>query len=107
MIYEKFLEQFTDWRPTTLYWQRFSIAEKFGKEEILTVYLEVFKEAKTNYKLLTELAMILNHKSWEHCCYNNDSDLCTFYTNLYIEVKNYACDALKDDELTYFLTTLD
>ena len=107
MIYEQFLAQFTDWRPTTLYWQRFSIAEKFGKEEILLVYAEVFKEAENNYKLLTELVMILNHKTWEHSEYIRNSSFSSLYSDLYYQTKEYAENTLKEDELQYFIDVLD
>ena len=106
MIYEDFLAKFTDWRPTTLYWQRFSIAESYGKREIRKVYDELFKEAKKDYKLLTELVMILNHKTWQH---NNDAEpaLSELYEELYYEANDYAVTNLKDDELSYFADITD
>lgn len=107
MIYEQFLAQFTDWRPSTLYWQRFSIAEKFGKEEITRVYHEIFNEAKTDYKLLTELVMILNHKTWEYSEYIAKSEFCDLYSELYYTTNQYAIDTLKDDELRYFADVTD
>ena len=107
MIYENFLAQFTDWRPTTLYWQRFSIAEKYGKEEIRNVYGDIFKEAKKNYKLLTELVMILNHKSWYHCKNLESSMFCDLYAELFHTTYQYAADNLQEEELRYFLTTTD
>ena len=106
VIYEDFLAQFTDWRPTTLFWQRFSIAEEFGKREIRKVYHEIFKEAKKDYKLLTELVMILNHKTWQHND-SKDSDLSEFYEELYYEAQNYAVNTLKDEELSYFTGITD
>lgn len=107
MIYEQFLERFTDWRPSTLYWQDFSIAEKYGKYEIRRVYTETFKEAKEDYRLLTELVMILNHKSWQHCEYINCSEFCNYYSDLFQKTKKYALSHLKGDELTYFLEVTD
>lgn len=107
MIYEKFLSQFTDWRPDTLYWQKFSIAEKYGKAEILAVYTDLFAEAKKDYKLLTELTMVLNHKSWQHCKDLENSSFCTLYTDLFRTVKEYAETHLKGKELNYFLKILD
>lgn len=107
IIYEQFLAQFTDWRPTTLYWQRFSIAEKYGKEEVKRVYNEIFAESKKDYKLLTELVMILNHKSWEHCEDIDCSDFCNIYSDLFMTAKEYAENHLEGDELRYFLDTTD
>lgn len=107
MIYEQFLAQFTDWRPTALYWQRFSIAEKFGKDEIERVYHEIFKESKKDYKLLTELVMVLNHKSWEHCEYTDYSEFCEQYSDLYYKAKEYAETHLEGDGLRYYLDVTD
>ena len=107
MIYENFLSQFTDWRPTQLYWQRFSIADSYGKNEIQKVYSEIFKEAKTDYKFLTELVMVLNHKSWEHSQYQGNSSISKLYSDLFYETKEYAEDVLSGIELSYFLDTID
>ena len=106
MIYEDFLAQFTDWRPTTLYWQRFSIAEEFGKQEIKRVYKDIFKEAKKSYKLLTELVMILNHKTWQHK-ETTGSGLYDLYEELYDDTKDYALDHMKKEELSYFFDITD
>ena len=107
MIYENFLSQFTDWRPTQLYWQRFSIAEGYGKAEIKNVYKTIFEEAKHNYKLLTELVMVLNHKSWEYSEYHNGSGICELYSDLFYETKKYADETLSGAELSYYLDTID
>ena len=107
MIYETFLSKFTDWRPSTLYWQRFSIAEKYGIEEVRSVHDEIFLEAKKDYKLLTELVMILNHKSWQHCENIESTELCKLYSDLFYRDKEYALSRLEGDELSYFLDTTD
>lgn len=107
MIYEDFLAQFTDWRPTTLYWQRFSIAEGYGKQEISSIYEGIFKEAKKNYKKLTELVMILNHKCWQHCENNGVDGLCETYSSLFYETREYAINHLSGDELQYFFDITD
>ena len=107
MVYENFLSQFTDYKPITLYWQRFSIAESFGKDEISKVYKEIFNEAKDDYMLLTELVMVLNHKSWQYCENINNSTICKLYTSLYEKTNEYAHTNLKGNELTYFYEVTD
>ena len=107
MIYEDFLSGFTSWRPENLYWQRFSIAERFGKNEIQSVYDDIMKESKKDYKRLTELVMVLNHKSFQHCEDVENKALCKFYTTLYKEANAYASDTLQGDELRYFLDVTD
>ena len=107
MIYEDYLAQFTDWRPTQLYWQRFSIAERYGKDEIIRVYDDILKESKDNFKLLTELVMVLNHKSWQHCEDIDHSAFCDIYSNLFYKTQKYALDHLTGDGLNYFLDVTD
>lgn len=107
MIYEQFLAQFTDWRPSKLYWQRFSIAEKFGETEIKKVYNDILKEAKKDYKAMTELVMALNHKSWQHCEDREFSTFCSVYKTLFESTYKLASSSLKDNELKYFLEITD
>lgn len=107
MIYEQFLEQFTDWRPQTLYWQRFSIAERFGENEIKKVYKEIFDEAKNDYKLLTELVMVLNHKTWQHCEDLSRSRFCDVYIDLFEKANKYTLSNLSGEALQYFIKTTD
>ena len=81
---------------TTLF-QDFSIADNFGVSAIKDTYKRMFKEYKHQYKELTELVMVLNWKIWEH-----------YETNVeYSKVYGYACNNLKDEELSYFLRTVD
>ena len=107
MVYEQFLSGFTSWRPAYSCWPRFSIAEKFGKKEINTVYNDIFKAAKSDYKLLTELVMVLNHKVFEYSEYPKNTTLCAYYSELFLRTKNYALDTLNGAELQYFLETID
>lgn len=107
MIYEDYLAGFTDYKPITLYWQRFSIAEHFGTNEIKQLYNDIFKDAKNDYKLLTELVMVTNHKSWQHHDYANNPVLCKLYADLYNKADKYACEHLTGEELDYFLSVTD
>ena len=107
MIYADFLSQFTDWKTETCYWQRFSIAERYGENEINDTYKELFEESKNDYKLLTELVMILNHKSWEHCENIKKTKLCDKYADLFRTAYEYACKHLEGYQLRYFLEVTD
>ena len=49
MIYIDYLSQFTDWRPTQNYWQRFSITEKIGLDEVGAEFKTIFNDAKGDY----------------------------------------------------------
>ena len=53
-------------RVKTTFWMDFSIADRFGKSAVKDTYKTAFESWKDNYKYLTELVMVLNHKIWEH-----------------------------------------
>ena len=46
----------------TTFWNDFSIADRFGLSAIQDTFNRAFKEWKENYKYLTELVLVLNHK---------------------------------------------
>ena len=48
----------------TTFWNDFSIADRFGLSAIQDTFNRAFKEWKENYKYLTELVLVLNHKIW-------------------------------------------
>ena len=107
MVYEQWLANFTDWRPETQAWQSFSIAERVSEREINDTYQRLFKEMKGDYKKLTELVMVLNHKMFQHNEIPNHRRLCELYSNLFETTDSYAIKNLKGDGLTYFLSVTD
>ena len=107
MVYEQWLSQFTDWRPATQAWQSFSIADTISETEINCVYRRLFKEMKDDYKTLTELVMVLNHKMFQHKEIPGHRRLSELYANLFESADSYALKVLKDDELSYFLSVTD
>ena len=50
----------------TTFWNDFSIADRFGLSAIQDTFSRAFEEWKENYKYLTELVLVLNHKIWQH-----------------------------------------
>lgn len=89
----------------TTFFEDFGIAEPFGKNAILDTYKRGLEYAKTDYKVLTELVMVLNWKIWEH--YEKNEALARIYNDLWQKADNYATGHLKGDELTYFYRTTD
>lgn len=63
------LEDLTDFRPSYTFYSDFAIAE-FSKvylrdsKAVESTYRQVVKSWGKNYKALTEIVMVLNHKSW-------------------------------------------
>ena len=92
------------YEPKTTFWSDFSIADRFGVNAIKDTYMRAFNEWKNEYEYLTELVMVLNHKSWQ---FANNDELCELYAELYYQTLNYAYDNLKGEELSYFLEVTD
>ena len=65
MSYTDWLKNFTDYKPITNFWNDFSIAEQIGEDEVKGTFDRLFKEWKDNFKYLTELVMVLNHKMFQ------------------------------------------
>lgn len=107
MDYEEFLSQFTDYKPITTFFSDLSIAERFGLDAVHETYKRAFREWKSNYKYLTELVMVLNHKIWQWYSVNPQSPYVSTYHNLWIKTRNYAEDNLKNDELSYYYRVTD
>ena len=93
--------------PMTTFWDDFSIAEKFGQSAIADTAKRAFNEWKHDYVYLTELILVLNHKSWEYAIIN--SELSSFYSDLYEIYDNKAYNEIKDnpEASRYYYRTLD
>ena len=91
---------------TTTFWQDFSIADAFGVKAIKDTYKRAFEEWKEDYRYLTDLVIVLNHKCWQHY-ENGNEELSALYSDLYYEADAYALDNLKGDEATYYFKKTD
>ncbi len=89
----------------TTFWSDFSIADKFGLTAIQDTFNRAFKEWKEDYKYLTELILLLNHKKWQY--YETRPEFTTLYNSLWEQADRYAVENLKDDELSYFYDVTD
>ena len=99
------IEKMTGYKPLTTFWSDFSTAEQFGIEAVKGTFKRAFEEWKGDYKFLTELVMVLNHKIWQW--YEKNDELARVYNALWEEADNYGCENLKSGELDYFYETLD
>lgn len=91
---------------STTFWSDFSIADAFGVKAIKDTYKRAFKEWKDDYKYLTDLVIVLNHKCWQHYEKGN-TEYSQLYEKLYYEAHDYALDNLKGEELSYYLRVTD
>ena len=89
----------------TTFWNDFSIADKFGLSAIQDTFNRAFEEWKEDYKYLTELILVLNHKIWQY--YKTRPEFAALYNSLWEQADQYAVENLKDEELGYFYDVTD
>ncbi len=99
------IEAFNGYKPITSFWTDFSIADRFGVKGIKETFNNNFEEWKDNYKYLTELVLVLNHKIWQW--YEKNEQLAKLYNELWQKADSYACENLKGEEMEYFYMTTD
>lgn len=90
----------------TTYYDDFSIAEIFGAGAVKDTYKQAFENNKDDFKVLTELAMILNWKIWEHYPQGH-SDWAELYTQLYEQLDGWILENFSENELSYYYKTMD
>lgn len=103
-----FVCSYPEWqekRISSTFWQDFCIADAFGLNAVKDTFRRAFGEWKTNYKMLTELVGVLNHKIWQH--YSVTPELAELYDKLWKQADAYGADNLKGEELEHFLSVLD
>ena len=89
----------------TTFWDDFSIADRFGLSAIQDTFNRAFGEWKEDYKYLTELVLVLNHKIWQY--HETRPDMAILYNTLWTQTDLHAKENLKDDELSYFYEVTD
>ena len=89
----------------TTFWDDFTIADAFGLNAIQDTFDRAFNEWKSDYKYLTDLVMVLNHKIW--FWHKKDDSIAKLYNTLLMKADGYAVNNLTGDELNYFLEVTD
>ena len=93
------------YEPFTTFWEDFSIADAFGAEAVQDTFDRAFNEWKTQYKYLTELTIVLNHKIW--LWYEKDDEMARLYDKLWKQADQYACNTLQGEEMAYYYKVTD
>lgn len=104
MTFREFMQE-NGYKVQTTFWEDFTIADVFGLSAIQDTFNRAFTEWKEDYKFLTELVLVLNHKIWQY--YERKPEVAALYNTLWEQADQYAVDNLKDDELSYFLDVTD
>ena len=99
------VEAMCGYKPMTTFWEDFVIAERFGINAIKDTYNRAFEEWKNDYKYLTELVMVLNHKVWRY--YESNTKYAELYQDLWERTDAYAVENLQGEELAYFYEVTD
>ena len=105
MTFQEYCLNELGYKTLTTYWDDFSIAERFGIKAIADTFREAVNEHYRNYKILTELVLILNHKIWYY--YEKNERLAKLYNNLWETLDQWCCNHLKGEELSYYYRILD
>ena len=93
-------------RVETTFHMDFAIAERFGEKAVKDTYNRAFGEWKNDYRYLTELVMVLNHRCWLWYEKKNEK-LSELYGDLFYKAQGWAYDHLKGEELNFFLEVTD
>lgn len=115
------LPDFTDFKPDYTFYSDFSIAdfyEALGKRgSVVDTFKRVLSSWGKDYKALTEIIMVLNHKSWSFAEYVDGSylrigrvksnELAKLYSDLYYKALDFADKNLNEEERAYLYSTLD
>lgn len=81
----------------TTFWSNFTIADHFGIEAVKDTYKRGLDYALLDVHYYAELALVLNHKIWEHYKQNNLA-LAKLYDELWREVDGKAYDFFTNEK---------
>jgi len=99
------IEAMTGYKPISTFYEDFSIADAFGVNAIRDTYKQAFENWKSDYKMLTELVMVLNWKIFEH--YERNEKYAELYNELWQKADLWAQKNLTGEALSYFYRTTD
>lgn len=106
MTFQEYQKQEFGYDCITTFWDNFAIADSFGLYAVKDTFKRAFEEWRTNYKYLTELVMVLNHRCWMH--YDKGRTMLSqLYADLYHEANDWAHENLKREEADYYFNILD
>lgn len=106
MTFAEYQLQEHNYECITTFWDDFAIADRFGIKAVKDTFRRAFRGWRKDYKYLTELVIVLNHRCWMH--YNKGNmALMEAYRNLYYEARDYAEENLKGEEYQYYFRITD
>lgn len=104
MTYSQWCENTLNYKTISTFYDDFTIAEAFGVDAIKDTY-ERAMLWKNDYKMMTELCMVLNHKIW--LLYEKNEKLAKVYDELWRTQYDWCFKNLNKKELEYFCRITD
>ena len=99
------MKHLNGYETVTTFYQDFTIADAFGVDAIIDTYKRAKNEWKHSKEYMTELALVLNHKIWEH--HSNGCNLMVTYDTLWKQHDEWCMSTMSDDDLSYYLKITD
>ena len=95
------------YEPKTTFWGDFGVADDYHESEdgVRDTFKRTFNEFKDDKVYGTELAMVLNHKAWQHA--DTNRELSVLYTELFHKLDTYILDNWNKEDLKYYLEITD
>lgn len=106
MTWKEYQKSEHNFEVQTTFWEDFCIADKFGTGAVRDTYKRTLEYAKLDYKYLTELSIVLNHRLWFHY-EKGDNTLAKVYDEVWRKCHNYAHKHLQGNELTFYFNATD
>lgn len=100
------MNELNDYQTFTTFYSDFTIADYYGVDAVKDTFKRSFDSWKSNYRYMTELAIVLNHKIFEHH-YHNHTALMVAYDTLWKEIDQWCMGSFNDEELQYYLRITD
>lgn len=94
------------YKMKTTFWQDFSIADRFGEDAITDTFERAFKEWKSSIEYMTELAIALNYKIWQHF-ENGNKRFAEVYDEYWRYTDEYIMENFNDEDVQYYLKITD
>ena len=109
------------YKPEYTFYSDFSIADYYERVEkgaVLDTFNRVLNSWGTSIKAMTEVALVLNHKSWnfhgkidtnimQTCDENFRKNMVELYTELYYKCDEFIRKHFKDKDLDYYFEIMD
>lgn len=100
------IEEETGYKPLTTFWEDFSRVEKNGPIAVIDATIKTFAGCCKDVRRLTELALVLNHKCWQHY-HEKRPALSGTYSDLWEGLHDFCLEHLHGEDLDYYLEITD